>query len=56
MKKPNLAYNAAGTNGLFLRAETIRILTKRELILVAAGNCLNGSAITQSPTTLAGIC
>lgn len=40
---------------LSLRAETLRALTARELTLVAAGNCLNGSLMSQT-SNLAGTC
>jgi hypothetical protein len=51
MKNPQRSRAHAGPDKLSLRTETLRILTERELILVAAGNCLNASAYSQQTTT-----
>jgi hypothetical protein len=51
MKKPALA----PTPRLALRTELVRVLTARELALVAAGACLEGSVATNiSPTRVVG--
>jgi hypothetical protein len=40
-----------------LRSETLRVLTQQELAVVAAGNCLNGSGISQETAApLVGVC
>ena len=54
MKKLKLSPDHATPDKLSLRAETLRLLTERELILVAAGNCMNASAYSQGSTTLPG--
>ncbi len=57
MKKSGIECNHEKIPTLTLRRETLRILTARELRLVAAGNCANGSHQTQgSATNLVGIC
>jgi hypothetical protein len=44
-------------NKLPLRLETVRTLAERELTLVVAGNCLEGSVISQASTAnAAGVC
>jgi len=58
MKKPSKShvtceYSKSGR--ISLRSQTLRILTARELTLVVAGNCLNGSMLSQS-TNLVGLC
>jgi len=57
MKKSNPARGNLKFKQLSLRSETIRILTERELTLVRAGNCLEGSVVTQDAAmALAGAC
>jgi hypothetical protein len=57
MKQPKTTRDHAKADKLSLRSETVRILTERELILVAAGNCVNGSMISQGTVTnLVGAC
>ena len=57
MKKSNSTQNRSQTDKLSLRSETIRILTERELILVAAGNCVTGSMESQATAAnLDGVC
>ena len=57
MKKLNATHKNTNSNRLPLRSETVRILTARELSLVAAGNCFNGSQQSQNGgTNLVGVC
>jgi hypothetical protein len=57
MKKSDSTHNNSKTHKLSLRSETVRILTERELILVAAGNCVNASSYSQNTTSnLVGVC
>jgi hypothetical protein len=57
MKKSDSTHTNSKTHKLSLRAETVRILTERELILVAAGNCVNASMQSQiSTANLVGAC
>ena len=57
MKKTNSTQNRSQADKLSLRSETIRILTERELFLVAAGNCVKASMDSQNSTTyLNGVC
>lgn len=51
MKRTITSHRNVGFNKLSLRAETIRTLTERELILVVAGNCVNASMFSQNTTT-----
>jgi len=39
------------SNKLSLSRETVRILTREDLILIAAGACAQTSAISEIPTT-----
>jgi hypothetical protein len=56
MKKSRIKYAHEKAPTLSLRRETLRILTARELTLVAAGNCLNGSDPSQvTAANLVGI-
>jgi hypothetical protein len=57
MKKSMIARKNAATHKLSLHSETIRMLTGRELTLVVAGNCLDGSMASQITSTMfAGAC
>lgn len=56
MKKPNPSRDHTRPDKLSLRSETLRILTERELILVAAGNCLNASVYSQTTADAGGTC
>lgn len=56
MKKSPFTHARKQPHKLSLRSETIRMLTEHELTLVAAGNCMNGSAVTQNNTVTLGIC
>jgi hypothetical protein len=57
MKKSTSTLMSAGNQKLSFRPETIRVLTERELTLVAAGNCLKASAHSQETSSeQLGIC
>jgi hypothetical protein len=57
MKKSLIKYAHEKASTLTLRRETLRILTARELTLVTAGNCVNGSHQSQvSDFNLLGVC
>lgn len=56
-RRSRVAHDRLKSVRLALRAETLRALTAQELVLVAAGNCLNGSYDSQRTTlNLAGTC
>jgi hypothetical protein len=46
MKRSNYSRNNVNSYKLSLRAETVRVLTERELALVVAGDCVYGSGVT----------
>ena len=57
MKKSSFTHDNSKAHKLSLRSETVRILTERELILVAAGNCVNASTQSQNiASNLVGAC
>ena len=53
MKRSITTRRSIHSNKLSLRAETIRILTERELVLAVAGNCVyaSGPALTTRPSS-----
>ena len=48
MKKSQVTRPDPSRRKLALRSETVRILTEREITLVAAGNCVHASVNSQS--------
>jgi len=55
MKKSNIRNSNLKTDKLSLRVEIVHVLTRQELTLAIAGNCQDGSVVTQLPPAL-GIC
>lgn len=51
MKKSANARKSTANQRLTFSPETIRVLTERELTLVAAGNCLNASGYSQTSSS-----
>jgi len=50
LDRSRIAYDRSKSDKLSLRSQTLRILTERELTLVMAGNCVNGSIYSQGST------
>jgi hypothetical protein len=57
MKRSSGGVRDPKSQKMALRSETLRVLTQQELAVVAAGNCLNGSGISQETAApLVGVC
>jgi hypothetical protein len=56
MKKSPVAHAGKQPPRLSLRSETVRMLTQHELILIVAGNCVQGSSHTHNETNALGVC
>jgi hypothetical protein len=57
MKRSSWGARDSKSQKMSLRSETLRVLTQQELAVVIAGNCVNGSQISQETTAaLLGIC
>lgn len=57
MKRSGWGVRDSKSQKMSLRSETLRVLTQQELAVVAAGNCVNGSHMSQeTATALIGVC